>query len=149
MPIPGQASKLDTRNRKPTNKMENLKLVQDLYSAFAQKDEAWLRKILADDVLWIQCPGFPGGDTRRGVDEVLQKVFASLHSTWSEFRVSIEEYLDAGSSIVVLGSYVGTHTETGKSMEAAFAHVYDIENGRIRRYRQYTDTVPMVEAMQP
>ena len=31
-------------------------------------------------------------------------------------------------------------------MEAVFAHVYDVADGRITRFRQFTDTVPLVEA---
>ncbi len=31
-------------------------------------------------------------------------------------------------------------------METVFAHVYDVENRRIARFRQFTDTVPVVEA---
>ncbi len=40
----------------------------------------------------------------------------------------------------------GTHEQKGLSMEAVFAHVYDVENRRIARFRQFTDTVPVVEA---
>ena len=46
----------------------------------------------------------------------------------------------------VLGNYTGRHKETGKSMRAATAHVFDIRNGRIRRFRQYTDTAIIRDA---
>ena len=58
----------------------------------------------------------------------------------------MDEYLDAGPSIVALGRYAGTHGVTGRSMEAVFAHVYDVESERVTRFRQFTDTVPLVEA---
>ena len=59
--------------------MNNRRVVEDLYSAFGRKDEARLRELLAADVEWIQCAGFPGGERRQGVEEVLEKVFAGLH----------------------------------------------------------------------
>ena len=125
---------------------DSLRIVQDLYDAFGRKDEARLRLLLAADVEWIQCAGFPGGGHRHGVDEVLEKVFGGLHAEWQGWRVDIDEYLDAGDSIVALGRYAGTHSHTGRSMEAVFAHVYDIQDGRIARFRQFTDTVPLVAA---
>ncbi len=129
--------------------MNNLGIVQDLYDAFGKKDEARLRELLAPDVEWVQCAGFPGGGRRRGVDEVLENVFAGLRSEWRGWRVDVDEYLDAGSSIIALGKYAGTHHETGRSMEAVFAHVYEIQKGRITRFRQYTDTHELVNATLP
>ena len=43
-------------------------LVRQLYAAFAAGDEATLRQLLAPDVEWNQCVGFPGGALRRGVE---------------------------------------------------------------------------------
>ena len=99
-------------------KMNNLRTVQELYDAFGRKDDARLRQLLAADVEWIQCAGFPGGARRHGVEEVLETVFAGLHGEWRDWRVEIDEYLDAGASIVALGRYAGTHGQTGRSMEA-------------------------------
>ncbi len=127
----------------------NAEVVRGMYDAFAAKDEAGLRRILHPEVEWIQCAGFPGGGHRHGVDEVLEKVFAGLHSEWNDFRAEIEEYLDAGDRVVALGCYVGKHASTHRSMTAVFAHVYDLDDGRITRFRQFTDTYELVKAMQP
>ena len=126
--------------------MDNVTIARDLYDAFGRKDEARLRELLHPEVEWIQCAGFPGGGHRHGIEEVLGKVFGALRSAWRNWRVEVDEYLDAGDAIVVLGRYAGTHGETGRSMEAVFAHVYDVEGGRITRFRQFTDTAPITEA---
>ncbi len=126
--------------------MDNVTIARDLYDAFGRKDEARLRKLLHPEVEWIQCAGFPGGGHRHGIEEVLGRVFGALRNAWRDWRVEVDEYLDAGDAVVVLGRYAGTHGETGRSMEAVFAHVYDVEDGRITRFRQFTDTVPLVEA---
>jgi uncharacterized protein len=125
----------------------NVATVRSLYDAFARRDADALRAVLDADVEWIQCPGFPGGDRRRGVEEVLSKTFGALRSEWTGFQAQVEEYLDAGDTVVALGRYTGTHSVTGKAMAAVFAHVYDVRGGKITRYRQYTDTWPMVAAM--
>ncbi len=129
--------------------MGNITIAKDLYDAFDRQDEARLRELLDPEVEWIQCAGFPGGGHRHGVDEVLEKVFGALRSAWRDWRVEVDEYLDAGVAVVVLGRYAGTHSETGRSMEAVFAHVYDLDDGRITRFRQFTDTYELVKAMQP
>lgn len=122
-------------------------LVRSLYDAFARKDAAALRAILAPDVDWIQCAGFPGGTRTRGAEAVIDKVFGALRSAWTDFEAPVTEYLDAGATVVALGHYAGTHAETGRAMHAVFAHVYDVADGRIVRFRQIADTWPMVAAM--
>jgi len=122
-------------------------LVQEMYAAFGKKDEALLREILHPRVEWIQCPGFPGGGHRKSADEVLEMVLGGLNTEWNDFQVKIDEYLDAGPSVVVIGRYAGTHSVTKKPMEAIFAHVYEVSDGRITRFRQITDTAPIVDAM--
>ncbi len=126
--------------------MDRIQIVKELYAAFGSKDEPRLRELLAPEVEWVQCAGFPGGGRHHGVEEVLEKVFGALRSEWRTWRVEVDEYLDAVSSVVVLGRYAGTHSRTGRSMEAVFAHVYDVESGQIIRFRQFTDTAPVVEA---
>ena len=127
----------------------NVQVVEDMYDASGRNDEARLRQLLHPDIEWIQCAGFPGGGHRHGVDEVLEKVFRSLRAEWNDWRTEIEEYLNAGEKVVVLGQYAGTHTATKRPMTAVFAHVYDVKAGRITRFRQFTDTHELVKAAQP
>lgn len=74
-------------------------------------------------------------------------MLARLRSEWEGWQARVDRWLDAGEAIVALGAYHGTHKETGKSMQSAFAHVYWVREGRIVRFEQYTDTVQVAEAM--
>lgn len=125
----------------------NVDVVRQLYLSFAHSDVEGARALLDDDVQWLQCAGFPGGGHHRGADLVLQRVFGNLRSQWIEFSATVDEYLDAGDCVVTVGSYAGRHTVTGTAMTAVFAHIFDVENGRITRFRQYADTAPMLKAM--
>jgi uncharacterized protein len=60
---------------------------------------------------------------------------------------AIEEYLDAGSTIVVIGNYTGRHRLSGKLFRSPAAHVYDLLNGKVSRFRQFTDTKVIWDAM--
>lgn len=122
-------------------------VVERMYAAFGRKDESELRELLHPDIEWNQCAGFPGGDRRRGVDDVLEKTFGGLRSEWDDFRAVVEEYHPAGDTVIALGRYTGVHSGTRREMSAVFAHVYDVQDGRIVRYRQFTDTQPMHVAM--
>ena len=129
--------------------MTPLHTIQALYDAFARRDADAIRGLFHRDIEWIQNAGFPGGGRHVGADAVLNGVFAKFRVDWSAWQAPVTEWLDAGRTIVAIGEYRGTHKETGKSMAAAFAHVYDVEDDRITRFRQYTDTAVIRDAMTP
>ena len=125
----------------------NVALVRDLYAAFAARDAGRIRELFHPDIEWNQNEGFPNGGRHVGTDVVLDDVFAKFRSDWSEWKVIVEQYLDAGDTVIAIGEYRGTYKATGRSMRAAFAHVYDVRGGRITRFRQFTDTAMLRAAM--
>jgi hypothetical protein len=127
--------------------MSNLEVVQELYRAFREKDYDAFRKICTPDIEWIQNEGFPRGSTRRGADAVIDHVFKAFNNDWDSWRFQIEEYLDAGSSVVVLGFYEGIHRVSRKSFRSPSAHIYDLVDGKVARFRQFTDTKVIWDAM--
>ena len=52
----------------------------------------------------------------------------------------LESSIAEDSIVVAFGTYTGTYKATGKSMTAAFAHRWEVVAGKIRGFRQYTDT---------
>ena len=130
--------------------MDNLELVQRSYMAFERDD---LDAVLADmhpEIEWHQAQGLPHGGLYRGLDEVRRNIFEPLdESWWSEFSAAPDQFLDAGSEIVVLGRYRGVAKETGKRLDVPFVHVWTVENGKAVRFRQFLDTVGWVEALSP
>ncbi len=130
--------------------MDNLELVRRSYVAFDRDD---LEAVLADmhpEIEWHQAQGLPHGGLYRGLDEVRRNIFEPLdESWWSEFSATPEQFLDAGSEIVVLGRYRGVGKETGKRLDVPFVHVWTVENGKAVRFRQFLDTVGWVEALSP
>jgi len=130
--------------------VDNLELVRRSYVAFDRDD---LEAVLADmhpEIEWHQAQGLPHGGLYRGLDEVRQNIFEPLdESWWSEFSATPDQFLDAGSEIVVLGRYRGVGKETGKRLDVPFVHVWTVENGKAVRFRQFLDTVGWVEALSP
>ena len=127
--------------------MTNIEVVQELYRCFREMDLDSFRAICTEDLEWIQNPGFPKGTIRKGTEKVIDGVFKGLRHEWDDFLYKIEQMLDAGSSIVVIGEYQGVHSVSRKTMRAAAVHVYDLRNGKISRFRMFADTKPMWDAM--
>jgi ketosteroid isomerase-like protein len=127
--------------------MTNIEVVQELYRCFREKDHDGFRNLCTDDLEWVQNPGFPNGTVRKGADMVIEGVFKGLRHEWDGFSYKIEQMLDAGSSIVVIGEYQGIHIVSRKSMRAAATHIYDLRDGKISRFRMFADTKPIWDAM--
>jgi ketosteroid isomerase-like protein len=126
--------------------MSNLTVVKDLYKAFETQDRDLILAIFDPRIEWIQNDGFPGGGRYVGAEAVLDRAFAKLATEWESWQADVGRWLVAGESIVALGAYRGTHRTTGKSMTAAFAHVYWLCDGRVVRFEQYADTAKVAEA---
>ena len=128
--------------------MTNLEVIQELYRAFREKDYDAFLHICAPDLEWIQNEGFPQGATYRGAEAVIEGVFKSNDARWEKFVFQIEQYLDTEDSVIVIGAYVGRHRESQKSLRAAAAHVYNLINGKVHRFRMFADTKLIWDAME-
>lgn len=126
--------------------MSNVETVQTLYEAFAAKDLETIRKIMHPEIEWFQMDGFPMGGRHVGIENVFTEVFAQFRVDWDRWGAIVDEYLDAGDTVVALGYYTGTYKHTGKSMRAAFAHCYTLRGGQIVKFVQYTDTLKVAQA---
>ena len=127
--------------------MTNLEIIQELYRAFREKDYDRFLHICTPDLEWIQNEGFPRGATYRGVEAVVERVFQAFDLDWESWSFEIEQYLDAGQTIIVIGSYAGRHRLSGKSFRSPAAHVYDLCDRKVFRFRQFTDTKLIWDAM--
>lgn len=127
--------------------MSNISVIKQLYQTFANKDYQAFRQICDPDLIWIQNEGFPNGSTNYGVDAVIENVFKAFDRDWSSWNFEIEEYLDADPSVIVVGSYQGTHRISGKSFRSDAAHLYKLANGKVIQFQQFADTKVIWDAM--
>jgi hypothetical protein len=127
---------------------ENLEAIQAIYAAFASGDIPGVVGRMSPDIEWREAENFPysDGNPYRGPDAILGGVFARLAGEWEGFAAVPDEFLDAGSTIVVLGRYRGTYKATGRAIDAEMAHVWRVENGRAVSFRQLVDTLDVARA---
>lgn len=127
--------------------MNNMEVIQELYRAFREEDYDAFLSISTEELKWIQNEGFPGGTKHKGALEVIEKVFKANNNNWQNFAFHIEEFLNAGNSVIVVGRYAGCSQITGKSMSAAAAHIYDLHDGKVYRFRMFADTKIIWDSM--
>lgn len=125
-----------------------LDAVHGVYDAFAKGDIPTVLGFLAPDIEWTEAEGFPYGGTYKGPNAVLEGVFMRLGTEWDGYSAVPDEFIDAGDIVVVLGKYSGKYKATGKSFQANFAHVWNVREGKAFKFRQYTDTLKVQEALQ-
>ena len=78
----------------------------------------------------------------RMLRDVWAKVFAAYDTT-----PEVTRYIETGGpEIVAIGRYVGTGRASGRPLDAAFAHVLSIRDGRVASLEQITDTQRWHEA---
>ena len=118
----------------------NLEIVQEAYAAFNEGDIGHVTGVMDADIEWTEPEGSPYRGTYRGPNAVVESVFTPSAEDIEDFEVATDSFIDGGDSIVVLGTARGTVRATGKSLNAPFAHVLDLEDGRMTRFVDYADT---------
>lgn len=113
-----------------------------LYAAFAANDPSALLAALTPDFRGVVADGMPLelGGTYDGPETMLAAVWGAVADDLDVTPVP-EEYLEAGDGrVVAVGRYHGTVRATGAEIDAAFAHVLRIRDGRVAELIQITDT---------
>lgn len=120
--------------------------VRKFYDSFRAGDGSHLR-MCHDDIEWAVMDNMPSGGTYVGKRAVFEEYFPSMLANFAEFHAITEQFLDAGGHVVVLGRYEGRSKSTGKRFAAPFAHVYSVSDSKITKFRQYTDTKSIQDAL--
>ena len=83
-----------------------------------------------------------------GPTAVLENVIMRIGPNWDNFSIRVDELIDAGKKVIMLGYYSGTHKATGKHLLAQVAHIWTLAGGKPVKFQQYTDTKQIMEAME-
>jgi uncharacterized protein len=124
------------------SRANNVTLVRGLYDSFARGDVPAVLAALDSTVEWRAAEGMLYADRSPyiGPNAVAQGVFQRIVSDVDSLAVVPQSFIDAGDIVVVEGRYKGKVRATGVRVDAQFAHVYHLRNGKVIRLQQYTDT---------
>ena len=126
----------------------NLDLVRFTYEGSSEDNGRNLLAALAPNAEWTEAEGFPYAGTYVGVEAIMGGIFHHLGTEWIGYRADVHTYLEDGDRVAAFGVYSGTYRATGRSMRAAFAHLYELRDGKIVRMTQYVDTAMVRKALE-
>jgi uncharacterized protein len=128
----------------------NLELIKDLYDAFGRGDGPAALSLMDANIVWNEAESFPYADHNPyiGSAAVAEGIFFRLATEWDDFQVMPAEFHDAGDTVVVAGRYKGTYKMTNTELDAQFAHFWQVRNGKITGFQQYTDTAQAARVTQ-
>lgn len=116
---------------------ENVDLIRSVYEGFGAGDMEAVQRVLAA-CEWHEMEGMPYGGVFTGPEAIFGNVFGPIAQDVEGFTAAPDELLDAGDRVVSLGRYSGTGS--AGPVDAAFAHVWTVDDGRITKFVQYADT---------
>jgi uncharacterized protein len=144
-----QPDAIPRSTKRGTKMADNAQFVQGLYNAFAKGDAPTVLAAMDPGIEWNEAEhgAFWPGHSFIGPEAVAEGVFARTRATCGDtFRIEINRLLDSGSVVVMEGRYKGIVQATGKALDAQVTHVWDIADGKIAKFQQYTDTWQWAEA---
>jgi ketosteroid isomerase-like protein len=118
--------------------------IRAFYAALGRGDAPTALGLMAEDIAWNTMWHYKVEG--RGPQKVAEGLLAPLMAEWSSFALTPTDYVIDGDTVVSLGRFTGVHGASGKPVDAAYAHVWDVADGRIQRFRQYIDTLAVAEA---
>lgn len=125
-------------------------IIEGLYDAFAKGDVPAVLGAMDEAIEWNEAEGFvyADGNPYRGPNAVLEGIFVRLGQDWDDFRVAPGRFTADDDTVVVEGRYTGTHKTTGRPVDAQFAHVWRVRDGKVVSFQQYTDTAQFRNAVE-
>jgi uncharacterized protein len=127
---------------------KNGDIVKALYDAFGKGDVAAVLGAFDPEIQWREAENFlyADGNPYTGPQAVAEGVFQRIVSDVENFAVLPERYVVGGDTVVAEGRYRGTMKTTGTPVDAQFAHIWQLRDGKVVRFQQYTDTKQWSEA---
>ena len=127
---------------------DNVRVAKQTYEAFGRGDVPAVLENFHSDVEWHAAEGLPWGGVHTGPNAIAENVFGAVMAEVDGFTLNIDRFIEGNDDVVlVLGRYSGTGRKGGKSLDAAFAHVWELHDGKLKRFLHYTDTAKFNEAL--
>ena len=126
----------------PTDAGAAVHAVEAFYTALADGDLPTALTRLGDSVIWHEAPGMPyeGPAPYRGAQDVAEHVLARITADVDQLTLTNREVIGLGGTVACLGAYTGTARRSGRRLDLPYLHVWNVIDGQITEFRQFTDT---------
>ena len=110
------------------------------YEGFGRRDIAAVVAVLDDDIEWDATDALAHTGVYQGHDGVAEYI-GSLSGAWEEFHLNPEQFTESGDGahVMVLGTVSGRLAANGQDVQARFAHVLQLDDGKVTRLKVCLD----------
>ena len=131
--------------------MSSCEIVTGLYEALAKGEVEAVLGTFDPQIEWREADNFlyADGNPYTGPQAVAEGILQRIGLDLERFAILPSRFIDGGDTVAVEGRYRGTLKVTGKPVDAQFAHVWHLRDGKVIRFQQYTDTMQWAEAARP
>ncbi|MFL6238477.1 MAG: nuclear transport factor 2 family protein [Actinomycetes bacterium] len=117
---------------------ENAAVINNAYAAFGRGDIPAVIDLVDDKVDWSSPATLPQGGHFEGKGGVGQ-FFQGLGAAWDSLSLNVESVSDAGSDLVIGLVHLDGKRKDGSASGYGATHVFTVRDGKIARFREYTD----------
>jgi len=112
----------------------NLEIAKRGYEAFNRRDFDALLELFHPDLEWHQFTDFPDRAVYRGREEVIERFLkGQLLEQFGDFTVKVDEYVDAGDHVGVIGEIIGHGTASGAAFRLRIMNINEYGGGQLVR----------------
>jgi ketosteroid isomerase-like protein len=124
---------------------KSVEIIAELYAALARRDLPAILELIDPEVSVSQTALLPWGGEYHGF-EGAQQFFTELFR-FVDSQLAVEEFVDAGDRVIVIGWARGHVRATGVPFNIRAVHVWTVKGDRGVRFEPNVDTPKMLEAL--
>jgi ketosteroid isomerase-like protein len=134
------------RNSDATMASEWLALVRRAYDAWNRDDFEAVVPEFHPEIEWQSAGIFPGLEPEaHGIDGV-RAWWRALKEPWESFTIEIRDHWETEDALVTWVGFDAIGKGSGVEVSLEFAHVFEFEDGLVRRYRSFRSLAEAFEA---
>jgi hypothetical protein len=129
---------------------KSTQIIQNMYNSFAAGDVESVLAMMNAEIEWNEAENFPYADRNPyiGRESILSGLFARLSEEWEYWNLVDLQLIGMENEMVLAtGRYQAKNKETGKTIDAQFAHHWTLKDGKVIQFQQYADTKQVAEAI--
>jgi ketosteroid isomerase-like protein len=110
------------------------------YDGFGRRDIDAVLAVMDPAIEWDASDALAHTGLYHGHDGVTEYI-QSLSGAWVDYHLTAEQFAESGDGahVMVLGSVKGRLAANGQDVEARFAHVLQLEDGKVTRLKVCLD----------
>ena len=125
---------------------ENVKIVRQVYEAHNRGGPDAAERYWATDIEMLDAPEFPDAARQVGATQVREMLNRYMEDVGWDGHFEVQEYIDADPEVVVVWRMKSIGPTSGIPGSLIFFHVCQVEDGKLKRLRQFLSREQALEA---